>query len=372
MVNFEPLVKWGWDRYFASQWEDLNPGVEFVLGRVIRQDRGLYRCVIPRGEGTSVVSAGLEGKYLTFCSDRGIFPGVGDWVVVIPLEEDRGIISSLLERKTGILRLNPGKETLPQTLAANIDLVFIVMALDGGRNFLLPLLERCITVVYESGAKPVIILNKTDLAEPGDAKKAKVQAESAAYGIEVLPVSARTGEGMEKVISLIEPGKTVCFLGKSGVGKTALINYLGRSEGMENLGNEGSTSAKESKGRHTTVRRELYNLPGGGLIIDLPGLKELGLWVEESSVEETYPEIATLASSCRFRDCTHTGEPGCAVWEALGEGRLDKRRYESYLSLRRELSFLARKQDVRAKQEEAKKWKQITREMRHFNKENRI
>lgn len=372
MSDLDILKEWGWDSHFSSQWEKSQVDRAVIPGRVVRQDRGLYKVIISQGEEFATISCSLEGKYLAQCQNTGSFPGVGDWVVIARVEEEKGLICGLLDRKTVIKRHNPGREAVSQVMAANIDTVFIVMALDGGRNFLLPLLERCIVAGYESGANPVILLNKADLTADEILEEARIQAENVSFGLEVYPISAKTGFGLDQVAEYLVPGTTSCFLGKSGVGKTALLNALGRKDGLSDLGREGAVSSREYKGRHTTVSRELFRLPGGGMVIDLPGLKELGLWGEDSSLEETYPEIAELSASCRFRDCTHKGEPGCAVLEALSSGALDARRYESYLELQRELAYMARRADLRARQEEARKWKQINKEMRHFSKEKRI
>lgn len=312
----------------------------------------------------------FPGSFLRECAERGLKPVTGDWMLAEPLlgaggvEErsaegmPRALARGLLRRKTDFARKAPisggrrlasfegetvmtGGETVSQSLAANVDRVFIVCAVGPGSKA--RGVERYLVVVKASGADPVVVLNKADLLDdPGDAL---AELEAVARGVPVIASSALRGDGLEALRAYVGPGETVALVGKSGVGKSALVNALSGEERQST----GTLSTAVNKGRHTTTRRELLLLPGGGILVDTPGMRELQLWGDEEILAGEFDEIEALAADCRFSDCRHRGEPGCAVAAALEEGRLDRGRWESYGRMRRELQLLGIRKEQRAR-----------------------
>ena len=348
------LVELGWVPFFQRQFDRLGQA-DLSPGRVIRDGRGLY--VVRNEEGDW--QAEVTGEFRYHAGDRGAFPVAGDWVgMVVRPAEGRATIRLRLERSTSLSRKAAGSPTEEQVLAANVDVVFLVSGLDGGRNFNLRRLERAMALTLECGASPVIVLNKADLAE--DPAAVVEEARAVVQGAPVLLASANQRRGLEELRSLLPGGKTGILLGPSGVGKTSLTNAL--------LDNEErrvkEVRSDDRRGRHTTTYRELVFVPGGGMIIDTPGLREIQLWGDGDGVEAAFEEIEALAAQCRFSDCRHEGEPGCAVNAALAKGEIDQARYENYLQLKREQAYLARKKDRRLQQDEQDRWKRIQRDFR--------
>ncbi|MEX2210516.1 MAG: ribosome small subunit-dependent GTPase A [Gaiellaceae bacterium] len=291
-----------------------------VPARVASQHRGSFDLLSEAGEPTGMPGGTLRG-----------LPAVGDWVAAAPVaEEAKAVIEAVLPRRSAFTRSNPwtGKE---EVVAANVDTALVVTAL--GRDFSPRRLERYLAAAHESGAEPVVVVNKTDL-DPDALAETLEQARAIAPGVAVHALSAKTGAGLEQLAGYLAVGRTVALLGSSGVGKSTLANRLAGAE----LLSTGAVRADE-QGRHTTSRRQLVPLPAGGLLLDTPGLRELQL--SGADLEETFPEIAALAGGCRFRDCTHDHEPGCAVIAAVEAGELPRDRYESYLKLTGELRELA-------------------------------
>jgi ribosome biogenesis GTPase len=329
------LAALGWDDYFSRQFENLERD-GLIPARIVEQHKNGYIAYGEQGEWQAEVT----GRFLHVLAGLVGFPAVGDWVGLQPVpNEDRALIHALLRRRTQFVRKVAGSGIEEQIVAANVDVVFLVTGLDG--NFNLRRIERYVTEAWSSGAQPVVVLNKADLC---DEVSARVKAvESVAPGAPVHAVSAARNEGVDVVRSYLTPGRTIAFLGSSGVGKSTIINRLLREDRQE----VQSVSSAVGKGRHTTTSRSLLVHPDGGMIIDTPGMRELQLWASEDDVEQSFTDIELLAGRCRFTDCTHTTEPGCAVLAAVDDGSLDEERYQSYMKLQREVQRLQRFQELR-------------------------
>ncbi len=352
------LTALGWDEEWTRTAEPWT-GRDFAIGRVAAEDRGSY-VVLVRGEERR---AEVSGRYLFGAESPSEFPKVGDWAVLSTFADtDSDVIHAVLPRRSKLSRKIPGETTEEQVLAANIDVIFIVQGLD--RDFNLRRLERHLVMVHEGGAVPVIVLNKTDLRE--DPSPFIELVQSVSPGVEVLATSAVSGSGLDVLAAFIRKGRTYVFIGSSGAGKSTLINGLaGRSRFRT-----ADVREKDSRGRHTTTRRELVRLPGGALLIDTPGIREFRLWEGEGGLDETYAEIAGLATGCRYADCSHTHEAGCAVKAAVEGGSLPRARYESYLKLRKELANLEARQKEKKGLKGRKKHKDIARAIKTFRKIN--
>ncbi|MDC7220404.1 MAG: ribosome small subunit-dependent GTPase A [Spirochaetales bacterium] len=332
-----------------------------ITARVIGVNREIYQLgVVGRSKA---VRGELSGR-LRFASESGELPVVGDWVRCAD-QGDFLLIVDVLPRKTILSRKTAGIRTEEQPLAANVDVVAIVQGLDGGRNFSLRGMERYLTLAWDSGATPLIILNKADLCEEGEAFRN--EAELAAPGVDILITSAVEGKGLEEVKKKLK-GRTAVLIGPSGVGKSALTNALLGEESRET----GAIREGDKRGRHTTTSSRLFPLSSGGWLIDSPGLKEVQLWGEEESVDDTFSEIREWAEKCRFKDCTHQGEPGCAVQEALRDGLIDPGRYGAYLDLRREMSWLESRRSEKYHLEERKKGKTLSKHIRSMKSDKSI
>ncbi|NLJ10603.1 MAG: GTPase RsgA [Treponema sp.] len=410
---------WGWKGIFHGFWQSAcqEDGRKYIPGRIIRREYHQYDVVIPHyiDEKPMLPSACTAGLYrnlrvsgaFAFRTTGGAdYPVTGDWVL-LDTEEDSLRIHRVLERQSSLSRGAAGDKTEEQVLAANIDTLLLVFALDGGRNFLRTFLERALVVARSAGCGVCIVLNKADLADDETRRNALATAALAAPGSPVVAVSAKTGEGLEELSRYFSAGETLGVLGKSGVGKSALIGALngvkgaplgvtvvsgthlaaaplaGDSEagldGLDGSGafeqeaapQEGAVLESDRKGRHTTTSSRLYRLSSGLLIIDSPGIRELKLWADGDDLAASFSDIAGLADQCRFSDCSHEGEPGCAVQAALASGELDEGRYRSYLQLKREQAWLDRRLDDQALRAEKARWKQIAKFQKSLQKSRR-
>jgi ribosome biogenesis GTPase len=330
------LAGLGWTPDLA---DNLEPGL--VPGRVAAAHRAAFD--VWTADGT--VRTRLPGRLV----NDGVDVAVGDWVGL-----GDGLVRTVLPRRSAIVRTAAGLTTTAQTLAANVDVALVVSSL--GPDLEPRRIERYLVTIWESGASPEIVLTKADrFDDPWDMVAG---VEAAAVGVPVHVVSALTGQGCDALFARIRPATTVVLLGSSGVGKSTLVNRWAGEELMPTT----QTRADDDEGRHTTTHRQLLRLPGGGLVIDTPGLRELQLWdVGAEALEATFADVEELAGDCRFNDCSHTQEPGCAVLAAVETGELPGERLHSWRKLQKELRAIARRHDARLRQEEARKWKQRTR-----------
>jgi ribosome biogenesis GTPase len=291
-------------------------------------------------------------------------PAVGDWVLADWTSKRHARIERIFSARTRFSRKGAGNRVWEQVLAANVDLVFLVTSLSG--DFNLRRLERYLTVAWESGVRPVVVLNKSDLStEIEEVEDRRASAGSAAIGVPVLVTSAVNGDGIEALRACLRVGETSAFLGSSGVGKSALINAMLRRESQR----VGPVRARDGRGQHTTTAAELLFRPGGPMLIDTPGLRELQLWDAGDGIDAVFEDVLSLAARCRFRDCRHAAEPGCAVQQAREAGSLDPGRLESYRKLESEREFSESRRDPVARAARLRKFKQITREQRRLYKD---
>ena len=326
---------------------------ELTVGRIVSQEKGMYRIATSNGEKLAEVS----GKFRYGAAMVSDYPAVGDFVMAD--WNDAGgnaVIQNVLHRKSCFTRKAAGDARQEQIVAANIDTVFLCMSLNN--DFNLRRLERYLSVAWDSGAVPVIVLTKADLCIDLEQKQAEVS--SIAIGVDVLVTTASEKDGYRQILPYIADGKTVAFIGSSGVGKSTLINCL---LGEQRLDTNGLRN--DDKGRHTTTHRELILLPGGGMVIDTPGMRELGMWDSKSGIDHTFGEIEALEARCKFKDCSHHNEPGCAIRQALEDGTLSKERWLSYQKLKTENEYAMDSQSYLAGKE--KRFKEIAK----FNKSNR-
>ena len=344
-MSLPTLDELGWSAAFAA---DHAPHalVGREPARVLAEDRGSYVVRTASGERRAAITGRFRHEA---GGDPSLFPAVGDWVAIDGTIEDAAI-HAILPRRTAIVRQASGKRTAAQVVGANVDVVFIVVSLNLDLN--LRRLERYLAVAWESGAEPIVVLSKADLVD--DPGPVLTEVERIAVGATILTVSAIDGRGMDDVRQRIGAGRTVAFVGSSGVGKSTLLNRLAG----EDLAVVREIRADDARGRHTTTRRQLHVLSDGGLILDTPGMRELALW-DPDGVEQSFPEIDELVMTCRFGNCQHNGEPGCAVAAAIASGSLPTSRYEAWQKLEREARHQARRVDAFARAQERRRWKAI-------------
>lgn len=349
------LTDLGWNSYFDNQFDN-DQSTDHFAGRVITVQKSVYLV----HDGNRVYSAKTAGSFDHKAETKSNFPVVGDWVVFKWNPGDEyAIIHQLLNRQNDISRVAAGTSNSKksgysekQTMVANIDLIFIVSGLD--RDYNLRRIERYLTMVYDSQAMPVIILNKADLCSDPEEKRTEV--ESIAIGVPIIILSAEKEEdAVEPIRSYLLPGYTATLLGSSGVGKSTIINALLGSDRQK----VHAVSSQVGKGMHTTTNRELIQLSGGGMIIDTPGMRELQLVDSDDGFDMAFEDIDQYALNCRFSDCSHTSEPGCAVREAIEEGKMDEARLKNYMKLKKEIQYDLDKQYKSSNRIEREKWKKI-------------
>ena len=353
------LIDLGWNDSFSQYFEKFKAENEKirqqnpVVARISCEHRNLYHAITEKGD----VTAEISGRFRHESFSRADFPVVGDWVVMTRQDnQSHATIHAVLPRQSHFSRkaiLGGGPaygmgKTEKQVLVTNINSVFLVSGLDG--DFNLRRMERYLSIAWDSGASPVIVLNKSDLPENLD--ELIEQASEVALGVPILPVSAKTSDGIDSLLEYIPKGNTVTLLGSSGVGKSTIINSLIGEEIIKT----GELRKSDGRGKHTTTYRELLILPNGGIVIDTPGMRELQAWSDDEGMEKTFGDIEELAKMCKFNDCSHQTEPGCAIQKALEDGTLDKKRYKGYLRLQKEMEHLKRRQDQKSTRQFNREW----------------
>ncbi|WP_242220853.1 ribosome small subunit-dependent GTPase A [Bacillus cereus group sp. BfR-BA-01380] len=347
-MNRNYLVEFGWDTHFEEQLSE-----QYEVGRVLLEHKHMYRVICEDGEYV----AELTGKFRYEALEKGDYPAVGDWVSITKFpEEKKAMIHTVLTRKSSFSRKVAGEKTVEQIVAANVDYLFLVNALNA--DFNVRRIERYLLLAYESGAMPVVILTKSDLCTNIEQKI--METETIAIGVPIFAVNSLHQTGIERLQQFLQPGKTIALIGSSGAGKSTLLNAL--------MGNEvaktGGIRESDSKGKHTTTHRELFQLPTGALVIDTPGMRELQLWEGSGAMHAAFSDIEEAAQKCRFRDCQHENEPGCAIRAAIDEGTLEEARLFNYKKLQKEIAYAMRKQDALLARAERNKWKSVTKQMR--------
>ncbi len=349
------LIQLGWNEFFQNQFQIFKEQ-NFIPARIAVENKQRYILYTEMGE----LPGEITGKLL-YSSEIAELPKTGDWVAAILFEDEKkAIIHSVLKRKSKLSRKVADRKAEEQVIAANVDYVFIVQSLDN--NFNIRRLERYIVSALESNIKPIIVLNKIDLTGESLLRKKEVMQKFS--NLPVILTNAITGTGVNEIKNILGEGKTGAFVGSSGVGKSTIINYLIGGEILRT--NEVSSSV--NKGKHTTTRRELFIMPGGGIVVDTPGMREFQLWNVDKGIDQVFDEIELLSLKCKFSNCTHTKETGCAVTEALGKGIIDEAKLKSYNKLQKELRYLEEKQDKNAFLKRKEREKKLHKEIKQINK----
>ena len=327
------IEDFGYDDFFETNRRALGLDA-FSVARVTAEHRGAYEVINEKGQ----FSAKITGKQIFDASKREDYPAVGDWVAITELGSGKAVVQGILPRRTVIKRKGEDKSKIDgkmktQVIGANIDVAFVVESVD--RDYNLNRLERYFVLARDGGIKPAMILNKIDLESEEELNAKLAEIQNRFPDIDVIPTSVANDRGLDKLKSYISSGLTYCFLGSSGVGKSSLINKL---LGKDLIKTEG-ISAYSGRGKHMTTSREMYFLQSGGIVIDNPGMREVGMTNANSGLSDTFNEIVSLAQNCKYADCTHTHEPGCGVLSALRSGKLDEDKYSNYIGLKKEAGY---------------------------------
>lgn len=347
------LAKWGWTSREEALFQP-HASDKLQPGRVLVEHRGSY--VV--GTDATEVDAAVSGRFRFDAASPEDFPAVGDWVTLEAVEGGgSAVIHAVLPRATRFARPARGDTASAQVVAANVDVVLLVSGLD--HDFNLRRLERYLALAWSSGAEPVVVLNKADMCDDVPGRVADVGL--VAPGVPVRVLSALDGTGLDSLMPLLEPGKTVALLGSSGVGKSTIVNAL---LGFERQAT-GAVRADDQRGRHTTTMRELVATPSGALLIDSPGMRSVGMWEVDEGLADTFADVERFATDCRFNDCTHEGEPGCAVQRAIAAGELPQARLESQRKLARESAALAARVDPQTRARHRARWRTIHKSVRN-------
>ena len=337
------LESLGWDDDRDRAFEPERPrGLE--PARIVAQHRGGW--TVRTATGELIVTLGGRLRFdATSASD---LPAVGDWVALAASQ-----VQAVLPRRQALIRRAADSDATEQVIAANVETVVIVTSMN--RDFNVRRLERLVSVAWESAGAPVIVLSKADLVDEAGVAAFRAQVKAVAPGVPVIAASVRTGLGLDELRAALPPRRTAAFIGSSGVGKSTLVNTLAGREVIATA----PIREDDGRGRHTTTGRELHVLPGGWLLLDTPGIREVGLWATDEGLERTFEDVAELARQCRFNDCQHQQEPGCAVRAAIASGVLPVARFEAHHKLEQELARVERARDPRARAAEARRWRTI-------------
>lgn len=358
--DYQELVRYGWNQFFQSGFEDsalagLQPGrVTFESGRMLRVQ-------LEQGR----VKAETAGRMRYLAQNAEALPTVGDWVAIELTPDRLAVIHAVLPRFSHLVRKAAGHQSSPQLIAANIDTILIMTTVT--QDFNPRRIERYVAAAWQSGAQPAIVVGKIDLCDRRLLDERLSVVEQTAPGVPAYPLSTLSGEGIDEIGALSGDGLTLAVVGSSGVGKSSLINRLCGSDRLS----VGAVRVDDEKGRHTTTSRELIEIPGGGLIIDTPGMREFQLWDGGGGLDTAFADIASLATNCRFRDCRHTTESDCAVLDAIGSGVLSPERFHSFLKLQREVRFQEIREDKLAQSLQRKRWKRASRLVKERSAEKR-
>lgn len=334
--------------------KDINIDTNEIPARIITTYRDRYKIISDKGEGFAKLKSGCYYDNL-----NSIYPTIGDFVLIQYNNMGDSMITKTLKRQSSFSRVDPSPDrSHEQLIAANFDYVFIMQSLNN--NYNLHRIERYLTIAWQSGAIPVIILTKCDLVE--DYTQFLYEVENIAIGVDVYAISCKTKEGLENLEKYFKPKNTLVFLGSSGVGKSTLVNTLLENEVMKT----SQIREEDSRGRHTTTSRNLIMLPNGTMVIDTPGMRELGMWDVSEGLDKTFQDVEQYLGKCKFSDCTHTNEPGCKILEAIEDGILSVDRFNSYLKLKNEAKYIDNSENYLI--EKKNKFKQIAKQNKNNKK----